>query len=371
MKPAPHFAAWPLRPPPQYLRWMVGGLVVLALVGCAGVLLRPWLEDWLPALGALALVAWLLALLLRLLAFRFNRHNAACYGAAVEQVEQRWWSHHRQQAALVDLVLIGPACSVPDDRAGLFEAERKPPQAKAEEGGQVLRSTQVLGKGQARRELQLARLLAMQLQAQRSEPFSAPLLHCYWQGSAEAWQVFAEETGRRFNVVLPDQPRPWTGLDSLDQAIDALHQADAEALVLCAGCESLPGRQDSKLPGGEAALLWLLGKSGGVRIARGEAFVADRDALPEVAERALRQCHLQGPTQACASFSPALAELGWNPLPAAPLLNFGELQQLEAPVALSLAAAHAQLNAMPSAWLASDPSCTLALGVVTPDDPTC
>ena len=371
MKPAPYFKPWPLRPPPQYLRWLVGGLVLLAAVGCAGVLLRPWMERWLPLLGALALVTWLLALLLRVLFFRFNRHNAECYGTAARQVEERWWSRHRQQAALVEMVLLGPACILPAHRAGLFNAENKPPQAQDSDGGQVLRFPSVLAKGQGERERQLAKRLVLQLQAQRAEPFAGPLLSCYWQGSTEAWQVFAEEMQRAFKITLPPQPLPWNGLDSLDEAIDHLHQADAEALVLCAGCESRPGRKDSPLPAGEAALLWLLGKTDGVRIARGEAFVESKDRLPEVAERALRQVSLEHPAKACASFAPAPAELDWSPLQPAPALNFGEPKRLEAMLALSLAAAHAQLDAQPVAWLASDPSCTLALGVVTPDDPSC
>lgn len=371
MKPAPHFEAWPLRPPPQYQRWLVGGLVVLAVVGCVGVLLRPWMERWLPLLGVLALVAWLLALLLRVLLYRFNRHNAECYGVAAREVEQRWWSRHRQQAALVELVLLGPACSLPEHRAGLFKAENKPPQAVDHDGGQVLRFSQVLAKGQGERERQLAKRLVLQLQAQCTEPFTEPLLRCYWQGSSESWQVFAKEMQRCFKLALPPQPLPWQGLDSLDAAIDDLHQAGADALVLCAGCESLPGRKDSPTPAGEAALLWLLGKTGGVRIARGEAFVKGTDSLPEVAGRALRQAGLEHQAKVCASFAPAPAELDWRALQPAPTLNFGELNRLEAMLSLSLAAAHTQLDAQPVAWLASDPSCTLALGVVTPDDPIC
>ncbi|MDR0277392.1 MAG: hypothetical protein LBJ37_05870 [Paucimonas sp.] len=371
MKPAPLFKPWPLRPPPRYLHWMVGGLVVLALVGCAGVLLRPFMERWLPVIGFYAVALWLLAFLVRILFFRFNRHNAECYGDAARKVEARWWNRHRQRVALLDMVLIGPACSVPEHRADLFRSESRLPLPNDADGGKVLRSRQVMAKGQVAREGQLARLLAVQLREQRVEPFARPFLRCYWQGSPEAWNLFAEEMGRCFQVTLPQQPSPWQGLDSLDALIDVLQDADDDALVLCAGCESVAAGKEGEAPAGEAALLWLLGKTGGVRISRGEAFVADKDALPDVAERALRQCHLEAPTKTCTSFSPLPADLGWSPLQPAPIANFGELRQLEGMLALSLAAAHTQLNATPSAWLARDPSCTLALGVVTPDDSSC
>lgn len=343
---------------------------MLALMGGAGVVLRPWMDRWLPMLGALALLLWLLAMVLCVLLYRFNRHNAACYSAAARQVEQRWWARHQQRAALVEMVLIGPACSLPEHRRDLFKAESKPPQARDGDGGKVLRSSQVLAKGQVERERQLAKLLVFQLQAQLAEPLVDPLLRCYWQGSTDAWRTFAAAMDEHFGITLPECPEPWRGHDSLERAIDELQEVDEHGLILCAGCESLPGGKDNGTPAGEAALLWLLGKAGGVKIARGEAFVEHDDAWPEVAQRALQQSGLEQPVNTCASFSPAPAECDWNLLQPAPVINFGELQQLEAMVALSLAAAHVQLNAKPCAWLASDPSCTLALGVVTPDETT-
>ncbi|WP_110968869.1 hypothetical protein [Pseudomonas huaxiensis] len=370
MKPAPHLDPWPLRPAPRYMRWMVSGLLVLALVGCAGVLLRPLIERWLPLIGALVLALWLLALLLRTLFYRFNRHNAECYSVAAQQVEQRWWTRYRQQAALVEMVLIGPACSAPEHREALFMVERKPPIAK--DG--ALRVSQVFARERSERECTLAKRLVLQLHAQHPEPFSGPVLYCYWQGSPAAWNSFASEMSRRFTLVLPEQPEPWLGLHSLDSIIDRLQDAPEDALVLCAGCESVAPHKDKPLPAGEAAVLWLLGQSGGVRIARGDGFVKDTDDLADVAGRVLQQSGLEHPASACASFArtegPELSDLEWNPIKPAPEVNFGELEQLSAMVALSLAAAHTALKNTPSTWLADDPSCTLGLGVVVPDDST-
>lgn len=372
MKPAPQFKPWPLRSEPRYLHWMVSGVVVLALVGCMGVLLRPLVERWLPLLGAFALMLWLLALMVRVLVYRLNRHNADCYHDAVQVVEERWWRRHRQQAALQEMVLLGPACSQPEQRSRLFMVERKPPQAIDSEAGAMLRIGQVLADEPGVREQQLARLLALQLQAQRPEAFAGPLLQCYWSGAAEAWEHFAEEMHQRFQLTLPEQPEPWSGLGSLEALIDRLHDAPDQALVLCAGCESVLPDKNHRLPAGEAAVLWLLGKTGGVGIARGESFSATQDELSVVAARALQQAGLATSPPACAHFLPStdsdLPDLDWPPIQPPPETHFGELQRLPAMVALSLAAAHAQLNATPSAWLARDPSCTLALGVVTPDD---
>ncbi|MFJ4376355.1 hypothetical protein ACIP1T_27545 [Pseudomonas japonica] len=374
MKPAPRFDAWPLRPPPNYQHWMIGGLVVLALVGSLGVLLRPVMERWLPLIGLLALALWLLALLLRTLFFRFNRHNADCYTVAAQGVEHRWWSRHRQQAGLVEMVLLGPSCSAPQHRARLFMLERRPPPVVSSDAGKVLRIGQVLFEERSERERQLARMLALQLQVQRPEPFAEPFLACHWQGSLAAWKHFAAEMHQRFQLTLPEQPEPWLGQNSLDSLIDRLHDAPEQALVLCAGCESAAPDPHSPLPAGEAAVLWLLGKSGSVRVGRGESFLAAADDLATVAARALQQGGLAPTPLACAGFAAAadldLSGLDWTPLQPPPETHFGELPRLQGMIALSLAAAHARLNAASCAWLAADPSCTLALGVVTADDST-
>lgn len=368
MRRAPRFDPWPLRPAPHYLRWMVGGLLVLALVGCAGVLLRPFIERWLPLIGALALALWLLAFLLRVLFYRFNRHNADCYSGAAEKVEQRWWSCYRQQVALAEMVLIGPACSTPEHRGRLFLAEQTPP--VVQDG--ALRFGQMLVRTPAERECKLAVRLALQLHAQHPGPLTGPLLHCYWQGSREAWSSFAGEMHARFALTLPEQPEPWLGLQSLDGIIDLLQDASEDAWVLCAGCESAVPRLHSPLPAGEAGVLWLLGKAGGVRITRGDGFIEGTDDLAFVATRVLQQAGLEHPPSACVRFAsdqgPAPADLEWTAVQPAPDINFGQLERLKPMIALSLAAAHTELKNTPSAWLADDPSCTLALGLVKPDD---
>lgn len=374
MNQEPVFAPYPLAPAPAYARWLTSGAVLLASVGAAGVFLNPLLEPRLVSIGAVVvLLAWLLALMLRVLCYRFNRHNARCYAAAARQVNDAWWVQHRQRAALLDTVLLGPACSTVQQRERLFSADHQPPAPAKTGEGRTLRLLQVFGEGIAGREQQLAVLLAMQWALQR--PVGTPLqpLRCYWQGSAGAWGAFVRQMAASCPLVqLPSSPEPWQGQQTLGAIIDELHGAAPHSRVLCAGCECTPARADGHLPAGEAAVLWLLGPTGGASISRGEWLGAETDDPPAVAARAMSQSRAQGPTPACVAFSApsctGLTATGWNARQHLQDANFGELPQLQALVLQTLAAWYAEHHRVPCAWLARDPHYTLSLGIVNPDD---
>ena len=92
MNAAPEFAAYPLVPAPVYSRWMVSGVTLLVVLAGVGVVLRSVIEPHVAVTAvAFASLVWLLALLLRVLYFRLNRHNAQRYHEAAEQVSQAWW----------------------------------------------------------------------------------------------------------------------------------------------------------------------------------------------------------------------------------------------------------------------------------------
>ncbi|NWA04999.1 hypothetical protein [Pseudomonas gingeri] len=376
MTPAPTFAAYPLVAPPVYSRWLAGGAALLALVGSASALLRPFIEVRLAAIGMVAvLLFWVLALLLRVLYYRFNRHNAHCYGETARRIQQRWWQRHRQQAALVEAVLLGGACRTSEQMQGLFKPGHVPPVPRKTTGGVAIRLPEVSGRDSAKREHQLATLLALHWQAQREVPIVLQPLRCYWQGTPAAWRAFVEQMTKSCpQVLLPEDPEPWQGLASLDAIIDRLQGAPADARILCAGCQSSPTQPDSRLPAGEAALLWLLGPQGGVRFCRGEWFAADTDSLASVAGRAQRQSELEAPVHTCVGFSQPdisdLSAIGWNTRQHLQDANFGALAGLEAMVVLTLAASYVEAHGVPCAWLANDPDHTLALGVVEPDEST-
>ena len=374
MNTAPEFAAYPVAPAPVYSRWLAWCVALLVLSGSAGVALGSFIEPRTAVVGgALAVLVWLLALLLRVLYVRFNRHNALCYAEAAQQAGEVWWKRHREKVALIESVLLGATCSTSQHGRRLFSPDHQPPAPAKTDEGQTLRLGQVFGKEVAERERNLAILLALQWQQQRTEDSAFEPLRCYWQGSMAAWQAFVEQMARcSAQVQLPEQPEPWQGMQSLDAVIDQLQGAPATARILCAGCESSPLQQESRLPAGEAAVLWVLGPEGGVGFSRGEWFAADTDSLPAVARRALQQSELAAPTPICVTFSqpevPDLSASGWNTRQHVQDANFGALESLQAMVVQTLAAWYVEQHQVPCAWLANDPHHTLALGIVHPHD---
>jgi hypothetical protein len=375
MNKAPEFAPYPLAQAPVYSRWWTSFAVVSAVVLLSSKLVFSDFFELriivIVALGVLCL--WLLAFLVRVLCYRLDRHNAYCYGVNAQQLEQGWWTRHRQTVALAESVLLGATCRSAEQKQTLFSPDHTKPTPEQTDDGLSIRVPQVFGKDVAEREAQLAALLALQWHEQRLELPVVQPLRCYWQGTPAAWNVFAEQVTKLWPTMqLPERPDVWQGIGSLDAIIDQLHGAPADSRILCAGCQSSPIQQESRLPAGEAAVLWVLGKQKGVRIARGEWLAGDVESLASVAERVLRQSELEVPGPTCVSFSqpdvPDLSTIGWNLRQHLQDANFGALGNLESMVLLTLAAWYAEGNSKPCAWLANDPQYTLAIGIVNPND---
>ncbi|MBI6927246.1 hypothetical protein JET66_21665 [Pseudomonas putida] len=374
MKRMTVFAPYPLAREPRYLRWFAGAVGLLVLLGI-GSALQPALVA--PRLFAFTvggmLLGGLLAFLFHVLYFRFNRHNAQCYGEAVEREQQAWWAQHRQHAALVESVLLSASCSSPEDLDGLLDSYRHPPMARETGEGLALRMLQVFGRDAKQREQELATLLALKWGVQRGTDQSLTPSSCYWHGSQAAWRAFVEQMAQcRPDVHLPEHPQAWDGIHSLDAIIDQLHRAPDGARVLCAGCQSSPPHRASSLPAGEAAVLWLLGTEGDVAFSRGEWFSQADDDLATVAQRAVEQSLLDAPAHLCMSFSqpdvPGLATIGWNAKTNIQDASFGALNSLEALVVQTLAAWYVKQHGVPCSWLASDPHFTLTLGIARPHE---
>ncbi|WP_240043500.1 hypothetical protein [Pseudomonas ovata] len=371
----PEFDPYPQRSPPAYGRWLLmgGTPAVLAGVlalwgGTAGEIRRVAIYA-----GAFWLLLWLAAFLLRILACCLSRYNAWHYDESTQRICAHWWAQHRQTVSLLDTVLLGPACSTPEQRQALFQPDHKPPAAIDVAGESRLALAQILAGDVAERERQLAHRLVAQWCEQHDPPPGLVPLRCYWQGTPQAWQAFFEQMSRSCpQIVLPAQPQPWQGIDSLASIIDQLQEAPGEARILCAGCQSSSARQGSNLLPGEAAVLWVLGRQGDVRLTRGEWYVAEAEALADVAGRVLQQSERDAPTDTCVAFSdaclPDLATAGWSPRAQVQDANFGDLAGLQAMVAITLAASHCQHSPAPCAWLARDPHYALALGIVHPHD---
>jgi hypothetical protein len=373
MKQAPDYRLYPQVPRPGYALWLRGGVTLLILLCGGGLLLRSLLSPLLIAsVIAGAAMFGLLALLLRVLTFQLNRHNAQCYAEATERVCQAWWREHRQTVALVESVLLGPACSTTDMMGELFTTDHQPPIPKASTEGAAIHLLQVHGADVALRERQLAVLLAMHWLEQKQSARSQPL-RCYWQGTMPAWAAFVGQVALCNPMLeLPERPEAWEGMRSLNAIIDLLQGAPTDARVLCAGCQSTPVSPDRPSPAGEAAFLWLLAPQGGVVIHRGEGYDADSECLASVGERALQQAKLTKPTPSCISFiQPDVDDVtatSWNIKQHVQDANFGAIADLQAPVALTLAARYAELQGEPCGWLADDPIHTLVLGIVEPYD---
>ncbi|MGH8383838.1 hypothetical protein [Pseudomonas sp.] len=368
------FAPYPRVQPPLYSRWLASGAVLLALVGAGSVLERSFIEPRLAVGGGVAvLLVWAVALMVRVLYYRFNHHNAQCYAEATEQQRQIWWQHHRQKAALIESVLVSAACSKPEQVNVLFSPDHQPPAVLDTGEGAAIRLPQVCARDVETRERELAVLLALKWQAQRTQDSALQPLSCYWLGSLAAWGAFVEQMALSCpEVCLPEHPESWQGIRSLDAIIDLLLQAPADARVLCAGCHSARAEREQQLPAGEAAVLWLLGAQGGVHFPRGEWFAADAEDLTTVAAQALKQSELEAPAPVCVSFSqPAAFDaslLDWNIKQHRQDANFGALANLQAMVVQTLAAWYTEQHGVPCAWLAGDPHYTLTLGIVEPDD---
>lgn len=374
MIPEPKFTPYPIYAEPKYLNWFVVGALLFTVTYI--VVFWPLFDDLggffiSTYLSAFVLASWVAAFLLRVLFYILNWHASRYFNERHRKAEDEWWARHRQTAALLEAVLVGGGSSASEHREKLFSASHKSPAPENTPEGESIRLPQVSATEVAERERQLAMALVLQWHAQRTQPTELQPLACYWQGSLTAWEAFAEQMTKSFPLVqLPNQPEIWQGIDSLDSIIDQLQGGPASARILCAGCQSSPTRVDGRLPAGEAAVLWLLGPEGAVHLSRGEWFDIETEQLPAVAERALQQSGMTGPPQVCVSFSqPDVSSLvahEWAIKGNQQDASFGDLENLEGMVVLTLAARYAEQHQMPCAWLANDPLHTLALGMVVP-----
>ncbi|WP_391529618.1 hypothetical protein [Photorhabdus akhurstii] len=373
MKAIPLFPLYRQASPPRFKRWLGAGAGLVLLVSNIVALIRPEVGDisalyaLIPGLAAL----WLLCLLFRWLFYRFARHNAWIYQQQVEWVQQQWWRKHRQQISLVDYVLVGPLGSTPDVWLKVINQLHSRPKPIREKSGQAVRLSCSPVSDIEQQEIQLAKMAVNKWQGQRQEPLKCIPLHCYWMGSAAAWQGFVAQMAERFpDVELPEQPQPWLGIDTLDEMVDLLNTTkDQHATILCAGCQCVDSEAESALPAGEAAFIWLLKKQGNVCLTRGEFFCSQSDEeVVDVAARTLVQADISQPPETCFLFSQpdtsSLEQLGWNITQHQQDLNWGNIGGMEAVVVQTLAAISAENTGQPCGWLARDPQHTLAFGIV-------
>jgi hypothetical protein len=374
MRPQPTFPAYRQARPPAGKRWLAAGATLLLLTGGASALLRPQGTGYGQVVMVIGFITLLSALVwgLRVLFYRLATHNAQLYNHEVKQVQQQWWKRHRQHVALAEAVLIGPAGTTLTQWQRLVKRDHRQPDVRIEAGGKALRLLHSFTPDIAEREAQLAKTLVLQWREQHQGELAITPLRCYWSGSPASWLVFSTQMATSFpEVALPAHPLLWQGEESMASIIDELAYTTPDSLILCAGCRSLPAAHESRLPAGEAAVLWLLGQSGKVQFSRGEVFNPSPDEnLVTVAQRALAQSELTQPPDACFLFSqpdiPDLNDTGWNVTQHVQDLNWGELAEIESMVVQTLAAFFAEHHAVPCGWLARDPNHTLALGIVKP-----
>jgi hypothetical protein len=370
-------------PGPKYWRWLFSGILLFGLViasfGNGSTVLNGYETEqdryraFLITAGLAALLClWGVAFVLRVFFNLLDRRSGQRYAIKAEQEEEVWRAYRRQTAALLETVVVTAACRTPEQRAQLFSPDYQPPVPKKVDWGTglVIRSDQVTDEDLDDREAQLAKLLASQWREQQRWASVLQPVKCYWHGSDSAWEAFVEQMGKSWpRVQLPKRPEPWEGLDTLDAIIDQLQGAPADTRILCAGCESSPVEAGSRLPAGEAAVLWLLGAQGGVRFCRGEC--CGPDYLVESAEHVLEASGLMTPPPLCVSFShpdvPEPAVIGWNSKHSVQNANFGALPEMEAMLLQTLAADYVGEHGVPCGWMARDSQYPLTLGVVKPD----
>ncbi|KHJ68456.1 hypothetical protein QU24_09115 [Pantoea rodasii] len=357
---------------PNNKRWMMVGAALISFSSAVIVLLTPAEQRGVNTFAVAAAITLLLlmAWLTRMLWYRCARHNCSFHQQLVKYEEQQWWSQHRQTAGLQDVVLLGAAGSEPQHWYRLLLREHRPLQPVAELNGQALRLPQVVNKSQSARETQLARLLVMQWREQRPDVLRSSPKLCFWQGTQEAWQAFIQQASVTFpELSLPEYPECWRGEASLSAAIEKMAVATTDQTILIAGSGSQLGAASGDLPAGEAAVLWLLGREGEMQLTRGEiCHSGDAVALSAACIRALEQSEISDPPDACLLFelpeNDMPAACGWNLTHHLQDGNWGRTGDMEALVAISLAALNTQQQGEPSGWIARNPVAGYTTGIV-------
>lgn len=375
MRALPNFPEYRTARPPVTKRWLGAGALLVLAAGATSTLFHGAESDNGTVFAAmLCILIFTVGLwLVSQMHYRFSVHNATTWRREVAEKHRYWWSQHRRQFCLEDVVLIGPAGAERRDWLSLLKREQKAPAEHLEAGGKVLRVARSFSADTTERENQLARMLVLQWKHQRDgKDFTSPQ-RCYWQGSENTWQAFVGQMKSAFpKIVLPEFPEMWMGESTLSDIAAFLDPDDNDAHVLVAGCQSVPAYAAGLQPAGEAAVLWLAGSEGPVRLSRGEFFSSSaKESLKEVCERAQAQSELDAAPDACILFShPQQAELagsGWNISHHLQDTFWGNTEKLEMLVVVSLAAIHAQSQSQPCGWIATDPLHSLALGIIKPN----
>lgn len=374
MRKIPEFPHYKMATPPVSSRWLATCAAIILMSGAIAAVLNKSAAGSGVVLMSMTGIAALcgLAWLLRVLYFRLSVHHACTWNDEVEREHARWWAIHQRQFALNAVVLIGPSGVELSDWLRVIEREHPAPPLRQEASGKARRIPAVFATDPGEREKQLAQMLVLQWKKQHGD---APAIYpekFFWLGNLDAWSAFAAQLNHCFpKMQVPALPEKWQGAKTLALFADIFGDGDRPELYLIAGCHALSPSCDADRPAGECAVLWLAGCRGDVLLSRGEVFEpAEAESLRDVTLRAEMQSGLAASPDRCMLFShPELAELaecGWNATHNIQDDYWGTPGELEALVVISLAAISAKSEANPCGWIASDPQCPLALGVVKP-----
>lgn len=376
MRPLPAYPPYRSARIPNSKRW-ISLCALLVLLAGGSLTLRHFADGGAgKVIGGMAGAVMLTGAmwLVRHLYYRLSVHNAQLYERLVEQQQQAWWMQHQQVFALREWVLMGPSGTDTSHWWQLLKREHRPPEVKNEASGKALRVVRTMDSPSGDRELQLAKMLVLQWQLQR-ESISFPLIQrSYWQGSLRAWRAFYQQMQATFpDVSLPEKPEEWRGEETLSALAATASELSSDEAILVAGCHSGIASFSAEQPAGDSAALWLVGHSGPVCMTRGEFYdCAGEETLTDVCERAQRQSELEKPPESCMLFShpalPQLAQSGWNVTHHVQDLNWGNPDDMELLIVLTLAATGANYYQEPCGWIAKDPLHTLAFGIVKPYD---
>lgn len=374
MRAVPSFPPYKVTRPPVAKRWIAAASLMGPIAGgCSALLRKTEVSSGSVIIAMLFVISVVGTLwLFRLWYYRCSVHNATLWQQEVNAIQQQWWIQHRRQFGLLETVLIGPAGSNELEWERVFRRETLPPKARGERGFAAFRIARTFSEDADERDQQLARMLVLQWIKQPNSSERLSPARCYWAGSNIAWRAFTGQMKLTFpDVVLPEEPKPWRGEETLAELAEMFADAAPDTQALVAGCQSLTASATAVRPASETAVLWLVGATAPVVLARGELFEPTaNESILQVCQRAQIQSELEQVPEYCMLFSPSgqpeLASCGWNVTQHLQDSYWGESGEMEPLVAISLAAIFARTQKQPCGWIAADPLHTLALGIIKP-----
>lgn len=278
----PRYISWK---PPSPLKWWVWMILFFVFIGVdVLVTLLNFAqapqnaitsgEFWGWALFP-GICSWLLALSLRMGWYALWQMHSAVNDQLNEQDWQYRNSMRREQAHLIQRVLLGPACTDDKQRAQLLTALM--PCASPESGVLAINDDALLNQQQADRARCIARLLAQKMArwplAQHIEPDL-----WVWSGSTAAWSSFSTAL-RVYGYLPPIKPHRMGSIEALDWMIDRLYDEHApQQFILYAGLEVPTAaveieavEAEAEVLRSEVAFVLLLGQGDGqVKIGRAQ-----------------------------------------------------------------------------------------------------